>query len=143
VVFPLEYGMSLEQTAQVIGVSMGWACQLRNRFIFEGGIPKEDKSSRGGRRRENMSLEAEEEFLAPFFDKAKTGGILVVGEIKQALDKQLGRNIALESAYNLLRRHSWRKFAPDKRYPKSNVAAQDDWENTPGPHGQNQRDMVG
>jgi len=125
-VFPLAYGMSLEQTAQAIGVSIGWACQLRNRFIREGGIPREDKSPRGGRHRENMSLEEEEEFLAPFFEKAKVGGILVVGEIKLALDKRLGRNVALASAYNLLHRHGWRKLAPDKRHPKSDVAAQDD-----------------
>ncbi|MDR3221374.1 MAG: winged helix-turn-helix domain-containing protein, partial [Candidatus Accumulibacter sp.] len=29
VVLPLEWGLSLEQTAQIIGVSVGWACQLR------------------------------------------------------------------------------------------------------------------
>jgi transposase len=127
VVMPLEYGLSMEQTARAIGVSTGWACQLRNRFIREGGISREDKPLRGGRRRANMSLEEEEAFLAPFFDKAKVGGILVVGEIKNALDQRLGRNVALASAYNLLHRHDWRKLAPDKRHPKSNADAQDDW----------------
>ena len=33
VVLPLDYGLSLADTAQVIGVSPGWACQLRRRFI--------------------------------------------------------------------------------------------------------------
>ena len=126
VVMPLEFGLSIEQTARAIGVSTGWACQLRNRFIREGGIHREDKPLRGGRRRANMSLE-EEAFLAPFFDKAKVGGILVVSEIKNALDQRLGRNVALASAYNLLHRHDWRKLAPDKRHPKSNADAQDDW----------------
>src|SRR5450756_910897 len=74
VVMPLEFGLSIEQTARAIGVSTGWACQLRNRFIREGGIYREDKPLRGGRRRANMSLEEEEAFLAPFFDKAKVGG---------------------------------------------------------------------
>jgi hypothetical protein len=41
VVMPLEFGLSIKQTAHAIGVSTGWACQLRNRFIREGGIPKE------------------------------------------------------------------------------------------------------
>jgi transposase len=127
VVMPLEFGLSIEQTARAIGVSTGWACQLRNRFIREGGIPKEDKPLRGGRRRANMSPEEEEAFLAPFFDKAKEGGILVVGEIKNALDQRLGRNVALASAYNLLHRHDWRKLAPDKRHPKSDADAQDVW----------------
>ena len=127
VVMPLEFGLSIEQTARAIGVSTGWACQLRNRFIREGGIPREGKALRGGRRRENMNLAEEEAFLAPFFDKAKEGGILVVSEIKNALDQRLGRNVALASAYNLLHRHDWRKLAPDKRHPKSDADAQDEW----------------
>ncbi len=127
VVMPLEFGLSMEQTARAIGVSTGWACQLRNRFIREGVIPSKDKPSRGGRRRENMSLEEEKAFLAPFFDRAKEGGILVVSEIKNALDQRLGRNVALASAYNLLHRHDWRKLAPDKRHPKSDTNAQEVW----------------
>jgi len=39
-------------------IPFGWACQLRNRFLREGGIPRKDKPLRGGRRRANMSLEA-------------------------------------------------------------------------------------
>jgi len=126
-VMPLEFGLSMEQTARAIGVSTGWACQLRNRFIREGGIPRKDKPLRGGRRRANMNIEEEEAFLAPFFDKAKAGGVLVVSEIKQALDQRLGRNVALASAYNLLHRHDWRKLAPDKRHPKSDPNVQENW----------------
>jgi len=74
-----------------------------------------------------MNVEEEEAFLAPFFDKAKEGGILVVSEIKNALDQRLGRNVALASAYNLLHRHDWRKLAPDKRHPKSDANAQEVW----------------
>jgi hypothetical protein len=51
-----------------------------------------------------MTREEEASFLAPFFEKAKVGGILVVGEIKRALDERLGREVALASAYNLLHR---------------------------------------
>jgi transposase len=127
VILPLEFGMSMEQTARALGVSPGWACQLRNRFIQEGGICTGEKSSRGGRRRANMSREEEEAFLAPFFESAKGGGILVVSEIKNALDQRLGRKVALASAYNLLHRHNWRKLAPDKRHPQSDADAQDAW----------------
>jgi hypothetical protein len=77
VVFPLEYGMSMEQTAKAIGVSPGWACQLRNRFMKEGSISEAGKPLRGGRRRENMSIEEERAFLLPFFERAKAGGFLV------------------------------------------------------------------
>jgi transposase len=127
VVLPLEFGLSLQQTAQAIGVSVGWACQLRTRFVREGGASGGSRPRPGGRRRENMSRVEEAAFLAPFFEKAQVGGILIVGEIKQALDTRLGRKVALASAYNLLHRHGWRKLAPDKRHPQTDVAAQEEW----------------
>jgi transposase len=106
VILPLEYGFSMEQVAAIIGVSKGWACQLRIDFIRSGGFDNREKPQRGGRRRENMSKEEEAKFLAPFFEKATKGGILVVGEIKKALDAHLGRTTALSSVYNLLHRHN-------------------------------------
>jgi len=127
VVLPLEVGLKMDQVAKIIGVSKGWACRLRRQFIRAGGADRIERRQRGGRRRENMSIEEEKEFLAPFFDKASKGGILVVAEIKRALDERLGRRVALASAYNLLHRHGWRKVAPDKRHPKTDVAAQENW----------------
>ena len=127
VVLPLELGISMEQTGQLIGVSEGWACQLRTRFIRNGGQLDEVGPGRGGRRRENLSPEEEADFLAPFLEQAKAGGILVVSEIKHALDERLGRVTALASVYNLLHRHGWRKLAPDKRHPKSDLAAPEEW----------------
>ena len=133
VIMPLEYGLSMDQVAAALGISKGWACQLRMRFIQAGGLPAETKPKRGGRRRENMSKEEETAFLAPFFDKAARGGILIVGEIKKALDERKGRETALASTYNLLHRHNWRKLAPDKRNPKTDVDAQLEWKKTPRP----------
>jgi hypothetical protein len=121
VILPLEFGFSMEQTASMIGVSKGWACQLRMQFISSRGMRIEGKVKRGGRRNENMSCKEEGEFLAPFLDKAASGGTLAVGEIKRALDERLGRNVALSSVYNLLSRHNSRKLAPDKRRPKAIV----------------------
>jgi hypothetical protein len=45
--------------------------------------------------------------------------------VKAALDKRLGRAVALASAYPLLHRHHWRQLASDKRHPKSDPLAQD------------------
>lgn len=127
VILPLDYAMSLTETAQVIGVSKGWACQLRRRFMRGQIAGAPDAPTPGGRKRQNMSVEEEREFLAPFFEQAATGGVLVVGPIKAALDKRLGRDVALASAYNLLHRHGWRKLAPDKRHPQSDPVAQQEW----------------
>jgi len=126
VVLPLEFGFSMEQTAAVTGVSKGWACHLRMEFIRSGG-ERPKRPSHGGRRRENLTCAEEAEFLAPFIEKAKNGGILIVREIKDALDLRLGRKTALASVYNLLHRHGWRKLAPDKRHPMADKETQEEW----------------
>jgi len=108
----------------------GRACRLRNRFMKAGSI-SEEGNKRGGRHRFHMSLEEEEAFLSPFFEKARAGGILVVSEVKEAMDKRLGRKVALASAYNLLHRHVWRKLAPDKRHPQANIENQEAWKKIP------------
>lgn len=125
VIFPLEYGLSAAETAAAIGRSIRWTTQARNRFIKANGLG--DKRKRGGRHQANLSKEEEHEFLEPFFEKAKSGGILVVNDIHKALEERLGRKVALASAYNLLHRNGWRKLAPDKRNIASDVEAQESW----------------
>jgi len=142
VILPLEFNLSLEVTSAITGVSKNWVCHLRTEFIHANGNI-EHKKPHGGRRRENLSLLEEAVFLAPFIEKAKVGGILVVSEIKDALQVRLGRTVALSSAYNLLHRHDWRKLVPDKRHPKSDPEAQEAFKKTPGNAGKDQRTMAG
>ncbi len=127
VLLPLVYGLSLQETADAIGVSKGWACQLRCRFISGRMVGASDAPRPGGRKRENLSVEQESEVLTPFIEQAKIGGVLVVGDIKLALDKRVGRAVSLSSVYALLHRHNWRKLVPDKRHPKSDPVAQEEW----------------
>lgn len=109
VVFPLAYGLSLEQTAEAMGVSPGWVCRLRNRFIRGDSSLTPTGATVGGRRRSNLSREEELVFVQPYLDKIKQGKPLVVSEVKAALEKRLGRSVALASAYNLLHRHGWQR----------------------------------
>lgn len=127
VLLPLEHGLSLEQTARAIGHSVTWTCRLRNRFVAGEIVGDGQRQGRGGRRRQNMTPEQERQMLAPFMDRARTGGILVVGQVKAELEAALGRPMALSSVYNLLHRHGWRKLAADKRHPKSDPLAQQEW----------------
>jgi transposase len=125
VIFPLEYGMSIEQTAASIGRSISWTTHNRQSFITASGFT--DKERPGGRKNANMSVSEEKAFLEPFIEKAKNGGILVVKDIHVALEKHLDRKVALASVYNLLHRNGWRKLAPDKKHVESDVQAQEDW----------------
>lgn len=62
VVLPLDYALNLADTAQIIGVSPGWACQLRRRFIAGQVVGTADAAKAGGRRRQNMTKQEECEF---------------------------------------------------------------------------------
>lgn len=126
-VLPLEFGLSLRQTAEAIGVSLRWTCTLRTRFARIARGEEAPRQERGGRKHQNLTREEEERFLAPFLDSAKAGGVLVVSSIHQALEARLGRKVPLSSVYNLLHRHDWRKLAPDRRHPQGDVQAQEDW----------------
>jgi transposase len=136
VALPLQYGMSLAQTAQAIGISPGWVCRLRNRFIRGEIVDDGDKPARGGRRNENFTYEQEAELLKPFLKEASIGGILVVGEIKPELEAALGREMGLSTLYKLLHRHNWRKLVPDKRHPQSDPAAQEAFKKNSPKHSQ-------
>jgi transposase len=142
VILPLEFHLSLDQTSAITGISKRWVSQLRAEFIRSNGTI-EQKPSRGGRHRENLSLAQESDFLEPFIEKAKEGGILVVSEIKDALQTTLGRTVALASVYNLLHRHDWRKLVPDKHHPKLDPEAQEAFKKTPGNAGTDQRRVAG
>ena len=127
VVLPLDHGLSLEATAAMIGLSVGWTSRLRNAFIRGEVVGDGTTPPRGGRHHENFTPEQEVEVLKPFLDRARAGGVLAVPEIKPLLETALGRPMALSTVYNLLHRHGWRKLAPDKQHPQSNAQAQQDW----------------
>lgn len=127
VVLPLRFAMSLHQTAEVTGLSVGWVSKQRNRFIQGKPVGDGTVPARGGRRRQNFTLQEEAAVLKPFLEQAREGGILVVGQIKPRLEEVLGRPMSLSSVYALLHRHDWRKLAPDKRHPQSDPVAQQEW----------------
>jgi len=129
VLLPLDFGMSLEETAKAIGVSKGWACQLRRALIKrQQQADLVVRSKRGSHRgRAYLSIQEERDFLLSFVEKAGKAGILIVNDIREALDKKLNQATSVATIYNLLHRHGWRKLAPDKRHPKVDVVAQQDW----------------
>ena len=128
---PLRFAMSLKQTAEVTGLSVGWVSKQRNRFIQGKVVGDGTAPARGGRRRQNFTLQQEAAVLQPFLKQARAGGILVVGQIKHHLEAALGRPMSLSSVYTLPHRHEWQKLAPDKLHPKSDPVAQEDSKKTP------------
>lgn len=125
VLLPLEFGLSMEETGQALGITKGWACQIRRRFIQSEGRPP--APSQKIRNNAYLSEEEEAAFLQPFTEKAAEAGILIVNEIHQALEAKLGCRVSKATTYNLLHRNGWRKVMPDKRHPKADVKKQEEW----------------
>jgi transposase len=84
-------------------------------------------STRGGRHRENLSLEEEKELLGPFFEKSKAGGILIVKEIKLAYEGKVGGKVPKSTIYRMLARHGWRKVSPRPHHPKADPVKQEEF----------------
>ncbi len=125
-------GCTVEQVAEMLGISKVTVSRMRKRFresvkTADSTVPRKD---RGGRRRELLSPEDEKEFLQPWIEKAKRGGVLGVPPIHRALEKRVGRKVATATTYNMLARHGWRKVQPDTKHPKSDESSQEAFKKT-------------
>lgn len=138
VLLPAIMGATLTETAALLGVGRATVARLQGSFrqsekSAERGKP--EKSAEGGGKRQNwggrrnalLTFKEEEEFLIPWLEQAKAGGVLVVSPLRAALAQRLGRPVKASVIYRLLARHGWRKVAPDTRHPKSDPQAQEDW----------------
>lgn len=129
VLLPAVMNTTLEQTAALIGVGRATVPRLQASFRQSGKRSAGGVKSRnwGGRRNALMTVAQEAEFLAPWLEQAKGGGMLVVSPLRAALAEKLGKPVKASVVYRLLARHGWRKVAPDTRHPKSDPAAQAEW----------------
>ena len=127
VLLPAQHGLSLEETGRVTGRSKATVARMLAESRRRVEEPDRPRPKWGGRHRQNMRLDEEQAFLAPFISAAERGGILVVAPIKAAYEKTMGRNVPDSTVYRLLARHGWRKLAPRPRHPKGNHERQEAW----------------
>ena len=125
VILPTEHGLSIKDTASLLGRSSRWVSHVRKSFIEQGLSTTSENF--GGRRVAYMSVAEEEAFLDSFKTKAKAGAVLEVSTIHAELEKLLSRKVHRSMVYKLLHRHGWRKLAPRKRNTKSDPIAQEAW----------------
>ena len=131
VIIPYIFDVADQITGQVIGRSKATVVRLRKRFrqLCAGRVQREHNW--GGRRYGYMTIEEERQFLSKFLDEASHGGILVVSEIKRALESIVGRKVAKTTVYRMLNRHNWRTIIPRPRHPSSSEEAQEGFKKTP------------
>ena len=116
VLLPLALGLSLEQTAQAIGRSVSATCAMRMRFCrIATGEAEPPRGKLALRNRAHASLEEESRLLARVRSRAPEPepepGPGLVPRLRQAMEAEWSRPVALSSVYRLLRRHGWRSTA--------------------------------
>jgi transposase len=85
---------------------------------------------RGGRYRENMTVDDETELLETFKEESENGKLVVAGKIKLAYEAKVGKEVAESTIYRMLDRHGFRKIVPYKRHPKANKEEQETFKKT-------------
>ena len=128
VILPLTLGLSLNQTAKVIGRSVGATCKLRTRYCRVARREVEaPRSKRDLRNRAHATLEREAEILEEVLKDAMQGGIVIVPPLKEKIEEKLGKKVALSTIYRMLARNGWRKLAPDTAHPQGDATAREDF----------------
>ena len=125
VILPAELGVTQARAAHVLGIGLATLKRYQAGMFREVHKKGPQRQRRGGRHNETISLETECAFLGEWARKASAGGVVVVGQLREALQRRVGAKIPLYTMYRMLARHGWRKVAPDTRHPKSDPAAQE------------------
>jgi len=119
-------GLSSEEVAHAIGWHPASVRRVQARYLREGSAALMGVG-RGGRRRENLTLDEERALLGEFLGIAQRGGILEVSEVKAAYERAVGHSVPKSTVYRILKRHGWRKVAPRPRHPKGNPVHQEEF----------------
>jgi transposase len=85
---------------------------------------------KGGRRHQYLTLQEEQQFLAPFFAQAERGEIATVQELQRAFEAKVGHEVAESTISRLLDRHGWRKLMPRPRHLQASKEAQEQFKKT-------------
>ena len=124
VILPAELGVTQVRAAHVLGIGLATLKRYQTGAFLEANNKRPQRRPRGGRHNETISLDVERDFLGQWAQQASDGGIVVVTQLREALQRRVGAKIPLYTMYRMLARHGWRKVAPDTRHPKSDPAAQ-------------------
>jgi transposase len=126
VLLPAQVGLTLEATAQLLGVGTASINRMQTRFQT-GRTSASRRRNWGGRRQSLLTVQEEVDFLKPWAEQARTAGLLVLSPIRAALAQRVGQPVKASVVWRLLARHGWRKVAPDTRHPKNDPRVMKAW----------------
>ena len=109
-------GNKLAEIAQATGYSFSNITRLVRTYRAHGLTAIVETHYRGNHR--NMSYEEEAALLKAFEEKAESGQMVEISEIKAAYEEAVGHSVGTSQIYYVLHRHKWRKVMPRSRHPK-------------------------
>ena len=123
---PLEFGLSLEQTATIIGLSKSRTGKLRTQFkLVESGGAVPIRTKKELRNHARMSLDEEVELLARFITHTKDPDGFPIVQLKAELEQSIGKPVSTSTVYQLLRRHGLSKLA---KHARTDIRVAQAWE---------------
>lgn len=126
VLLPAQTGLTLQQTAQVLGIGTASIHRMQTRLRM-GRTFSSGKRNWGGRRQSLLTPQEEIDFLKPWAEQAQKAGLLVLSPIRAALAQRVGQPVKASVVWRLLARHGWRKVAPDTKHPKNDPRIMKAW----------------
>jgi hypothetical protein len=124
VLFVDDYGLSLQQTAEMMGCSVPTVGRLRRWLKTTPSNEQALHARWGGRRRQNFSFAEEKKFLNAVKNQDTDGQGIAVKSIWQAYEAMLGRSVPDSTIYRLLQRHGWHNAARGAYHGKTRPASQ-------------------
>lgn len=89
--------------------------------------PEVSVQNRGGRRRSLMTLEQEEQFMKQLEENAINGQILSYLDVKNLVEKEVGKTVSDDFIWDLFKRNGWTKHSPRPHHPKKNNTEQEEF----------------
>lgn len=126
VLLPAKVGLTLEETANLLGVGTASVNRMQIRLDVSR-TSATDRRNWGGRRKSLLSPQEEIDFLKPWAEQARDAGLIVLSPIRAALAQRVGHPVKASVVWRLLARHGWRKVAPDTKHPKNDPSIMAAW----------------
>jgi transposase len=126
VLLPAKAGLTLEETANLLGVGTASVNRMQIRLDISRASATDGRNW-GGRRKSLLSPQEEIAFLKPWADQAHEAGLIVLSPIRAALAQRVGHPVKASVVWRLLARHGWRKVAPDTKHPKNDPRIMAAW----------------
>ena len=115
ILLPALAGLTLKQTAELLGLSRDRVVVLRREFRRSKGVPILE--NRGGRRHQLLTTDEEASFLEPWLEKFNRGEVIAVRVLQDALEDRVGHPIPKSTVYRILARHGWKKRGTHVLHP--------------------------